>query len=440
MFRLTFVCVILISCSFQSKTAKTLRDAFKRHQPRSLNADQILKLSALSNVTQFQSVLNTVIQPRVVGTEGHEQVKQYLMNYMNGLGWTVETDVFKDSTPIFGTLQFTNVIAKLNPNAQRFLTLACHYDSKYVREYTFNGATDSAVPCSMMLNMAYVMRNVFNSAKNKEVYLSSERVVIVIVIMPLSFHHSSPLTCTHSVICSSHLDLTLSLSHTPLEHLPLLSFLLNHAPERALYLVERVDKCYNLDVWIMLLSRRVNGFQSNISLQFIFFDGEEAFKEWSDTDSLYGARHLAQLWGNEPYSRGTQDRTTQLDRIDVLVLLDLLGAPDPSFFSFFPDTSSWYRVLINAEQNLSSRGQLERYSSGRPQQSYFKKRSMYAGIEDDHVPFMKRDVPVLHLIPYPFPSVWHKQSDNLNAIDFTTCENLNKIFRVFVAEYLHLRV
>nr|CAD7457878.1 unnamed protein product [Timema tahoe] len=153
----------------------------KRHQPRSLNADQILKLSALSNVTQFQSVLNTVIQPRVVGTEGHERVKQYLMNYMNvphycsqylmnymnTLGWTVETDVFKDSTPIFGTLQFTNVIAKLNPNAQRFLTLACHYDSKYVREYTFNGATDSAVPCSMMLNMAYVMRNVFNSAKNK---------------------------------------------------------------------------------------------------------------------------------------------------------------------------------------------------------------------------------------------------------------------------------
>nr|CAD7429433.1 unnamed protein product [Timema monikensis] len=268
------------------------------------------------------------------------------MNYMNALGWTVETDVFKDSTPVFGTLQFTNVIAKLNPNAQRFLTLACHYDSKYVKEYIFNGATDSAVPCSMMLNMAYVMRNVFNSAKNK----------------------------------------------------------------------------------------------SNISLQFIFFDGEEAFKEWSDTDSLYGARHLAQLWGNEPYSRGTQDRTTQLDRIDVLVLLDLLGAPDPSFFSFFPDTSSWYRVLINAEQNLSSRGQLERYSSGRPQQSYFKKRSMYAGIEDDHVPFMKRDVPVLHLIPYPFPSVWHKQSDNLNAIDFTTCENLNKIFRVFVAEYLHLRI
>ena len=29
------------------------------------------------------------------------------------------------------------------------------------------------------------------------------------------------------------------------------------------------------------------------SLQLIFFDGEEAFVDWTDTDSLYGARHLA---------------------------------------------------------------------------------------------------------------------------------------------------
>ena len=31
------------------------------------------------------------------------------------------------------------------------------------------------------------------------------------------------------------------------------------------------------------------------TLQLIFFDGEEAFKAWTDTDSLYGAR-LANSW------------------------------------------------------------------------------------------------------------------------------------------------
>ena len=32
----------------------------------------------------------------------------------------------------------------------------------------------------------------------------------------------------------------------------------------------------------------------------VFFDGEEAFKEWTETDSLYGARHLAARWQDEP--------------------------------------------------------------------------------------------------------------------------------------------
>ncbi|NWV35806.1 QPCTL protein, partial [Grantiella picta] len=30
-----------------------------------------------------------------------------------------------------------------------------------------------------------------------------------------------------------------------------------------------------------------------VTLQLLFLDGEEAFGEWSATDSLYGARHLA---------------------------------------------------------------------------------------------------------------------------------------------------
>ena len=32
---------------------------------------------------------------------------------------------------------------------------------------------------------------------------------------------------------------------------------------------------------------------SSHSLQLIFTDGEEAFRTWSDTDSIYGARQLA---------------------------------------------------------------------------------------------------------------------------------------------------
>jgi len=31
-----------------------------------------------------------------------------------------------------------------------------------------------------------------------------------------------------------------------------------------------------------------------VTIQLVFFDGEEAFVRWTDADSLYGSRHLAQ--------------------------------------------------------------------------------------------------------------------------------------------------
>lgn len=40
---------------------------------------------------------------------------------------------------------------------------------------------------------------------------------------------------------------------------------------------------------------------NDLSLKFVFFDGEEAFLDWSPTDSIYGARHLAQKWENEGF-------------------------------------------------------------------------------------------------------------------------------------------
>lgn len=48
----------------------------------------------------------------------------------------------------------------------------------------------------------------------------------------------------------------------------------------------------------------------NLGLMLIFFDGEEAFREWTATDSLYGSRHLAQKWASQPYKNGRE-----IDRI-----------------------------------------------------------------------------------------------------------------------------
>lgn len=82
--------------------------------------------------------------PRVVGTDGHKSVKKFIIKTMRNLNWHIQTDPFEDRTPNLGILKFENIIASLNPNADRFLILACHFDSKYFPNDEFLGATDSA--------------------------------------------------------------------------------------------------------------------------------------------------------------------------------------------------------------------------------------------------------------------------------------------------------
>jgi glutaminyl-peptide cyclotransferase len=83
---------------------------------------------------------------------------------------------------------------------------------------------------------------------------------------------------------------------------------------------------------------------------------------------------------------------------DILVLLDLLGAPDPVFYSYFKETESWYRQMMAAERNLARLGQLVQYSVGKPGQYYFQQMSRRGGIEDDHIPFLIRGMCVSSFI------------------------------------------
>lgn len=82
--------------------------------------------------------------------------------------------------------------------------------------------------------------------------------------------------------------------------------------------------------------------KTDVSLKLIFFDGEEAFLQWGPKDSIYGAKHLAKRMHQSYKRTESGDIITELDRIDVLVLLDLIGTPDPTFYSFFKDTERWY--------------------------------------------------------------------------------------------------
>jgi glutaminyl-peptide cyclotransferase len=59
-------------------------------------------------------------------------------------------------------------------------------------------------------------------------------------------------------------------------------------------------------------------------------------------------------------------------------------------------------------------------------------------IQDDHVPFMARGVNILHLIPSPFPDVWHKIEDDGAHLDLSVCDDWAKIVTAFTAEWMDL--
>lgn len=80
----------------------------------------------------------------------------------------------------------------------------------------------------------------------------------------------------------------------------------------------------------------------DVTLKLIFFDGEEAFVNWGPTDSIYGARHLAEVYhNNRLLSKATGEAISDLDRMDMLVLLDLIGHKNSRFYSNFKDTQDW---------------------------------------------------------------------------------------------------
>lgn len=319
------------------------------HQPAHLNSSSLHQVAEGTSISEmWQDDLRPLLIERYPGSPGSYSARQHIMQRIQRLQaeWVVEVDTFLSRTP-YGYRSFSNIISTLNPEAKRHLVLACHYDSKYFPQWdsrVFVGATDSAVPCAMMLELARALDKKLQSLKD--------------------------------------------------------------APAS----------------------------KPDLSLRLIFFDGEEALHHWSPQDSLYGSRHLAQKMASSPHPPGSRG-TNQLDGMDLLVLLDLIGAANPTFPNFFPKTTRWFNRLRAIEKELYELGLLKDHSLER---KYFQNFGYGNIIQDDHIPFLRKGVPVLHLIPSPFPEVWHTMDDNEENLHASTIDNLNKIIQVFVLEYLHL--
>ena len=123
-----------------------------------------------------------------------------------------------------------------------------------------------------------------------------------------------------------------------------------------------------------------------------FFDGEEAFNfNWADPDNTYGSRQMA----------ASLALSGELHRVKAMILLDMVGPTNP-VFKRETNSTPWLTDIV-----WSTAARLG-YSR------VFVNDS--ATIEDDHLSFLKRDIPSTDIIDLEVP-YWHTAQDTLDKVD-----------------------
>ncbi len=133
----------------------------------------------------------------------------------------------------------------------------------------------------------------------------------------------------------------------------------------------------------------------------VFFDGEEAFGEWSATDSLYGSRHLAERWRSD----GT------LRRIKALINVDMIG-----------DKNLDIPQEMNSDANL--RRLVWKTAADLKYQAYFINQAINE--DDDHMPFVKLGVPALDVIDVDY-APWHTDDDTMDKLSAQSLEIVGSV-------------
>lgn len=144
-------------------------------------------------------------------------------------------------------------------------------------------------------------------------------------------------------------------------------------------------------------------------IELVFFDGEEAYEAFNDTDGLFGSRHFAQ-------QLLAQDKAKQFRGG---VLFDMVG--DKSLtITLPPDSPPQLAAGIFASAEA------------------LKVRSHFTycdrDITDDHTPMNEIGIPVIDLIDFEYPP-WHTPDDTMDKLSAESLRITGAVACYFLAEH-----
>src|SRR5882724_1568203 len=210
---------------------------------------------------------------------------------------------------------------------------------------------------------------------------------------------------------------------TPVGRLPMKNFLVKIPGEKpgvillgTHYDTKRLDNFVGADdggssTAVMLeLARLLCPQHGKYAVWIAFFDGEEAMKHWSDTDSRYGSRQMA----------ARLSTSGDIKRIRAFLLADIVGGRDAKFFRESSSTPALVELVWSTAAKLG-------YSA------IFRKEATSA--EDDHDSFLKRGVPAVDVIgDFVNNGYWHTPQDALDKISPKTLAIVGHVFLESVKE------
>lgn len=142
--------------------------------------------------------------------------------------------------------------------------------------------------------------------------------------------------------------------------------------------------------FLLEMAEALQGMPRQDDVYLVWFDGEEAFGKWSDTDSLYGSRHLAERWAAD----------STLSRIKALINVDMIGDKDLDIMEEQNSSPDLRKLIWDTAERLG-------YGK------YFVDQG--GPTEDDHIPFLRMGVNAVDLIDFD-KSYWHAPEDTIDKL------------------------
>jgi len=150
--------------------------------------------------------------------------------------------------------------------------------------------------------------------------------------------------------------------------------------------------------WMMEMARALGPTREGYSIWLCWFDGEEAFGEWSAVDGLYGSREFVK----------ELKETGEIDSIKAMINVDMIGDCDLGI-QREQGAPAWLTNIIWSKAKKLDVGK------------HFLPHTI--SIEDDHIPFRRAGIPAIDLIDFRYGSGpgahdrnWHTANDTLDRV------------------------